>query len=251
MNTREDILNELKNTAPALIPLMKKEVFTVPAGYFNELSVRLHSVMNMDEAHVLPVSPANVMKVPDGYFDSFAQTILSKIKSASLSAEEEIRELSPALSVTGNDNVFTVPSHYFQDLPGIIVSRVSKPSRVVTMQSHSSFARYAAAAVITGIMGLSLFSIFDKKNSLTETAYTAAIEVGKNIIRSNSFDSVLESVSDEEIVGYLQDNGEDVKTALLAASIDTKELPSADAYITNENTLDQYLDDINLKDYSN
>ncbi|MEO5984747.1 MAG: hypothetical protein ABIP80_04535 [Ferruginibacter sp.] len=251
MNNREEILNELKMMAPALIPLKVKEVFHVPAGYFNEFPVRLVSFINLDEAHLLPVKPGNVMSVPEGYFESFADNLLLKIKSPSLSAEEELRELSPALSVTGNDNIFTVPPRYFQDLPGIIISRVNKPVRVVTMQSRSSFARYAAAAVITALMGLSLFSVFNKKNAIPATSFIAAIEDGQQILKSNSFNAVLESIPYEDIVGYLQENGQDVKTALLAASIDTKELPSADAYITNENTLDNYLNELNLNDYSN
>jgi hypothetical protein len=254
MFSNNDILNELYSISPALIPLQKLNVFTVPENYFENFysSVLIRPELAESEISVLPVEALNLMDVPTGYFDNLAENILAKIKAAQPQTTlEELNEISPALAATGNDNVFTVPGRYFSDLPEIILNRM-KPAKVISMKPRSSFARYAAAAVITGVLGLSLFTIFNKKSTPENPVLTASVIAdANNIIRTNSFDKVLETVSDEDIVGYLENNGQDVKAALVAAATDTKELPSADDYITDDNTLNKFLDGLNLNDYSN
>ena len=255
MYSNKGILNELKGIGPALIPLQKVNVFTVPAGYFEQFPDVLLGEINEPEYMLLPLEALNTMDVPAGYFDSLAGNILAKIKGSQLqTTAEELKELSPALSATGNDNVFTVPAGYFRDLPEIILGRVSTPAKVISMRTRSSFIKYAVAAVITGLLGLSLFSVFNKKDTLnpTSSAFTASVnDDAKNIILAGSFDKVLETVSDDEIVGYLKNNGQDVKAALVASAIDSKELPAEDEYITNDNTLNNFLDKLNINDYSN
>lgn len=253
MYNNEDILNELNSISPALVSLQRLNVFTVPENYFENFSNALLVEINHRGPSLLPVEAVNMMDVPAGYFDNLAENILAKIKAAQpQTVVEEIKELSLALSATGNDNVFSVPGRYFEDLPEIILSQVNKPAKVVAMKPRSSFARYAAAAVVTGIMGLSLFSVFNKKSSVNDTPLAASVIAdAKKIMQTNSFDKVLETVSDDEIVGYLQNNGQDVKAALVAAAMDTKDLPSEDDYITNENTLNNFLEELNINDYSN
>jgi len=254
MNFNNDILNELNNIGPALVPLQKLNVYTVPENYFENFSDSILLEINNKGFTVLPVEAIHTMDVPAGYFDNLAENILAKIKTLQPPTfAQELKELSPALYATGNDNVFKVPGNYFKDLPEIILSQVKRPARVVVMKQRTTFARYAAAAAISGIMGLSLFSVLNNNNNtVKKEPYIASVIVeAKNIIQTNSFDKVLETVTEDEIVGYLQNNGEDVKTALVAASIETKELPSEDDYITNENTLNNFLEELNINDYAN
>lgn len=246
MNHNIDILQELESLAPGLIPLQKKQVFTVPVGYFEEFGDNLAVFLQTGSNDMLSIPQAN-MTVPSGFFEGFAGSVLQKIKTADLTSAEEIKELSPALSVTGNDNVFTVPNSYFKNFPEAVMSQVHQPAKVVSMRPRSFFGRYAAAAVITGILGLATFSMFDNTNNADPVNVTTlAMADAKEIIQTNSFDRVLETVSDEEIVGFLQQNGQDVQAALVASSIDSKELPAADDYILNENTLNDFLETLDI-----
>ena len=251
MNKNNDIIEELNSIAPALVPLHKCHVFSVPDNYFQHFSTNLLLEIKK-EISILPL-PKNVMDIPHGYFDSLADNILAKIKLAQpVSVAQELKNLSPTLTATGNDNVFKVPPSYFQDLPEIILSQVNRPAKVVTMKIRSSFARYAAAAIVSGILGLSLFSLLDNKASTETTPLTASVLVdGKKILQTNSFDSVLETVSDDEIVGYLQNSGQDVNAALVASTLDSKELPAADDYILNDNTLKNFMDKLHINNNSN
>ena len=104
------------------------------------------------------------------------------------------------------------------------------------MQKRASFFRYAAAAVITGFIGLSVISIFDKKGETdfirpkTETAF--------------NFDEAFSKLTDADIVNYLQKDGQDVNAALVASISDDKSLPDQEDYLTDENTLDNLLNQL-------
>jgi hypothetical protein len=63
---------------------------------------------------------------------------------------------------------------------------------------------------------------------------------------TNSFDKEFSSVSDDAIVSFLESKGQDVEAALVASLTDEKNLPEADDYIINENTLDQVLKTLDL-----
>lgn len=246
MNRNSEILKELEAIAPALIPLQTRQVFFAPVGYFESFSAEVAEVLKYEHSDVLPL-PSTVMSIPEGFFDGFANSVMQKIKMSEVSSAEEIKELSHALAATGNDNVFTVPSTYFRNFPDMVLSQVQKPAKVVSMKPRSSFARYAAAAVITGILGISTFSLFNSRDEAVSLNTTAiAMADAKQIIQTNSFDRVMETVSDEEIVGFLRSEGQDVEAALVASSIDSKELPAAEEYILNENTLDNYLKSLDI-----
>lgn len=245
MTYNNEIVQELEILAPALISLQKVQVYSVPAGYFEEFSGNVVEGLSSKGSLILP-SPASTMAVPDGYFQNFADSVLQKLKLDDLSAAGEIKELSPALFAAGNDNVFTVPNSYFKNLPDIIAGQVRQPAKVISMYRRS-FARYAAAAVITGLLGVTMFSVFNSKSDSDNVNVTAlAMAEAKNIIQTNSFDRVLETVSDEDIVGFLQSGGQDVEAALVASSVDSRELPAADEYIINENTLTNYLESLDI-----
>lgn len=246
MDRNIEILKELEGIAPALIPLQSQQVYSVPPGYFERFNEELSLFLKAEDRRILPL-PSSTMSVPEGFFDGFANSVMQKIKMEDFSSAEEIKELSPALAATGNDNVFTLPGTYFRDLPDIILSQVQKPAKVISLKPRSFFARYAAAAVITGVLGLSTFSLFNNRNEVASPDnIVLAMADAKKIIQTNSFDRVMETVSDEEIVGFLQSNGQDVEAALVASSIDTKELPAAEEYILNENTLDDYLESLHI-----
>lgn len=163
MNRRENILNELKE---------------------------LNSSLPFE-------SGPNPYKVPEGYFEGLADAVLAKIKGENaVSASEEITQLSPLLaglsrkmpygvpagffettdlsSVTQEERLpeilarlnktmpFEVPAGYFETLPEIMLGRVAKPqAKVVSMSKR--WMRYAAAAVITGIIAVSGFLYFNSK----------------------------------------------------------------------------------------
>ena len=151
-------------------------------------------------------------------------------------------EGSALLSTVKNVNPYTVPHGYFEALAGNILNQLPQPAKVIVMRKRSSFFNYAAAAVITGILGLSVVSIVDKRQQDKILPETAALNL--------NFDEALANVSDDDIVAYLQKGGEDVNAALVASASEDKNLPEQVDYLTDDKTLDNLLNELNIKDQS-
>ncbi|RYD81618.1 MAG: hypothetical protein EOP53_05900 [Sphingobacteriales bacterium] len=160
---------------------------------------------------------------------------------------DEIRSLSETVAAIGNKNIFTVPAGYFEGITDIITKQTA-PAKVVSMNPRRSIVRYAAAAVVAGIIAMSAIFIFNKTDQpALSTENIAAIESAENIIKTNSFDKEMASLNDADIVNFLESKGQDVNAALVASlTEDEKVLPDADAYLFDENTLNQIMKDLDL-----
>lgn len=241
MENRNDILNELKEISPLLAGMQKTNVYTVPAGYFEALANNTILLVKDEESNFLTTIKKQTGDVPHGYFDTLADNILAKVKA------QENEEHYPVLDKISKQNIYTVPNGYFQTLSEVVVAKVSQPqTKVVSMGKRNNWFKYAAAAVFTGIVMLGVL-----KFTSNNTKFDAATEKGIDIAKQNKFDAEFEKVTEEDIIKYLQKDGSDVEAALVAQAIDEKELPSEEEYLLDEKTLDNFLNDINIKDLNN
>lgn len=248
MNERKNITEELTAISPAVAAIPVVNVFSVPGNYFDTLADHILSCVYLDDTNLLSETEKKSLTVPEGYFEGLADAIMHKIKAgASENSAAEILYLSPAVSAIGNKNIFTVPNNYFETNVQRILNHIHKPAKVVEMKSRSSFIKYAAAAVVTGIIGLSVLSIFNNKTNTNNILLSATVmaQAGE-IIKANSFDKELNNVSDKDIQQYLEQQGQDVNAALVASSADDNNLPNPEDYIIDDKTLDDYLNKINL-----
>lgn len=249
MENNIEILNELKELSPLIAGMEKLNVFTVPEGYFETLSDDILTGIAIENGTVAGrLSGSFSADVPVGYFDALADNILNRIRSQKEeSAPDELRVLSPMLYSIQNENVFEVPRGYFDSLSDTILAQViPQQTKVVIMRSRT-FIKYAVAAAFTGVMALGVFQFInnDKQND------DPIVAQGIQIARENKFDEELAKIPDEDIVKFLEAGGSDVKTALVANSIDENELPSQEEYLSDDKALDKYLNSINLNDLNN
>ncbi len=267
------ISSELKELSALVATISKSNVYTVSAGYFETLPGNIAAQVSNQFFAAIPGQT-----VPEGYFDGLAGSIMDKIRQA----EAEETEGSSLLAPVKNKQVYHVPPSYFESLPdtisgrikqevgqseqsllpdslkkinpyrvpadyfntlsAVIQSKIATPAPVYIMKKRSSFFNYAVAAVITGMLGLSVMSILDKRQ--------AEKSMGEEIAVNLNFDEALSDVSEEDIVAYLKQSGEDVNAALVASATDSKNLPDEMDYITNDKTLDNLLNELNIKDQS-
>lgn len=230
MQPENNIHNELHEISPLLAGLPKTNVFTVPEGYFDALSSDI--LLNTIELR------NNTGEVPEGYFDQLPTRIMNRIRQE----EEESSVLAPIPS----NNVFTVPEGYFDRLPADIISRRPQPGRVIGFNRTISFFRYAVAACLAGILGLSLFSALNNANEEQSSVSPVIAAEANKILKENAFDRVMESVTDEEITQYLQSSGQDVNAALMASLADENNLPDADEYIFDDQTLERLMKELHI-----
>jgi len=194
-----------------------------------------------------------LMQVPQGYFESLADTILNRIKAENTAAPE-LKELSPMLYSIQKENVFTVPQGYFESLPDQILARVKpQQAKVVTMQrlTVTTILKYAVAAVFTGVMALGVYKFSSITSPAAGTAVTKTVTEGIEIAKTNKFDEELSKVSDDDIIKYLQADGTNIDAALVANKMDETELPSQEDYLTDDKALDKFLENVDLSDLKN
>ena len=172
---------------------------------------------------IAKVPRINVFQVPEHYFENLSSHILLKINVLSTSK--------------------SVPEGYFESLPDILINRIRSEANVVSIKKQYSFLKYAIAAVVVGIIGLNLFSFFNQQKD--ERAILLA--EANQIIKTQSFDAVFESIPEDEIENYLIASGSDVNAALVANVAYNKELPAEIDYLSEAHTLDTFLEELNIE----
>lgn len=289
MSHKITIHDELKELSPAVAGIPHVNVFSVPDGYFDRLTPRilLHieqeqldlrvkpmdvpegyfdgladnimSRIRSEEQLVESTAPAflqparhiNVYTVPGGYFDTLGTEIMNKINRSANQQNGEGEE-SMLLNGIKHINVFDVPAGYFESFPDLIMQNLPVRAKVISMNRRPAFYLYAVAAVLTGILGFSLMTFLDNKsgNSFSSSANLVAINEANRILKNGDFEKEMDAISDDAIVSYLKENGQDVSAALVASVTDENTLPAEDEYIIDEKTLDNFLNEYHISQHS-
>ncbi|MEP6583660.1 MAG: hypothetical protein ABJA90_05325 [Ginsengibacter sp.] len=245
----------------------------VPEGYFDTLSTNILAKIKAsypetadEELNNLSLllgslKAKNVFKVPDGYFDSLSANVLAANKEINHeTADQELHNLSSILYSLKKENVFEIPDRYFSNLSSDIIKKVKPASaKIVVMKSRNSWLRIAAAAVITGIIAIGSLQIFNNSSNQIgpDTLITASNIIPAYVKESFEFrtekqlDAGIAKLSDDEIMKYLEKNGNVLDNDVLVNNTDASELPAQADYLNDENTLNSYLDQIDQEENSN
>ena len=247
MKNSQEILNELMAISPLLAGLEKVNVFSVPEGYFNELEFRItnYTILN-NTSPAENINKRNLQEVPAGYFDTLSDSILAKLKAIyPENAEEELRNLSPMLYSLKGENVFSVPAGYFESLAENVARKVKPvPAKVVTMKRRTSWLKYAAAVVVTGIITITSLQLFKGSSHNSKSSLPAYIQASFKYKTEADVNAGIAKLDDADIAKYLEKNGNVLDNELLINNTDESGLPSSTDYLNNENTLNEYLDKI-------
>lgn len=132
METRDNILNELKQIAPKLAAIERKNFYEVPNGYFADFKAVMLQQVNLSEVkqELKEIAPAllktqsnTTAKVPQGYFSSFSAELMQKIRANE--AVEELQAIAPALSAIQKQNTLQVPATYFAAFPKQMLRQIA------------------------------------------------------------------------------------------------------------------------------
>lgn len=253
----------LSAVSPVLNNLKDINVFSVPEGYFNDLSDSIFSKIKITShenaleelrnlSNVLySLKDINVFKVPTGYFDGLSDSIFNNLKNANTeSFDDELRSLSMTLYDLKDINVYEAPKGYFKSLENNITEKLKPaPARVITMKKRSTWLRYAAAAVIAGIITIGSLEIFHKPN--TELASLPDyVRASLQYKTTEDLDMGFTKLSDADIIKYLEKNGNVMDNELLTNNANVSEMPDATDYLSDDNTLNNYLDKIDAENVS-
>jgi hypothetical protein len=253
MANRDTILNEL-NALNSKLPVSVPETYAVPEGYFDGLAdrvinrIKAFGAVNSTEElnHLSPVvaaiSTQNLYPVPQDYFEGFAGSVLNKIKNENFSSEnsqEELVTISPLLAGLKRANLYSVPEGYFESLSKRVIATAipEQPEAKVISITHRKWFRYAAAAVVFGVVVLSGILLFSNNTPKPVDAEKAWAKVEKKV----------QNISDSAIEKFIQPDSNSEKSTDIASvkidnKIDTKTLVKDISDKDIQNFLDQTSD---------
>ena len=232
MKNNTAIWNELEAISTAVAAVPAVNVYSVQDNYFEET----------EKIILAAIANKNVQDVPVGYFENLTAAILQKVKATEVA--EELQSLSATVASIGNKNVYVAPINYFENIEHNVTEK--QTAKIIPIGNGKKIAKLAIAAVASGLLGLGIFTFVEKDTTKNEqTAYM--IKEADKIITSNSFDKDFEALTDADLEKYLVQNGENIDAAMVATTAENAELPDAVDYFLDENTLDNFLKENNLK----
>jgi hypothetical protein len=251
-------IHAMQKNEPALSSLQslgKNLSFTPPPpGYFDGFAdnmlnrIKAASISSVDEEMAM-LSPflSRIKKempygVPQGYFEFFSGSVTESVRAIDF-VNSGLEHLSPVMNDLRNKNPYTVPSNYFEQLPGRILSLAEAEGRpaakIFSMGSRRTWLKFAAAAVLIGVMSTISFFALNKKTMVTNSDPIAS----------------LSKVSDDEMVSYLQNQDLAIPDSSLTnsplATIDLSSGNDANDLLSNisDDELQQYVnEDISFKE---
>lgn len=248
------------NNSSAVENINKRNLQQVPAGYFDTLSDSILAKVkaafpesaNEEIGNLSPLlynlKGKNIFRVPAGYFDTLGDLILSKVKASKFeNANEEIYNLSPMLYALKDENVFTLPAGYFESLAANVTQKLKPSAKIITMKKRTSWVKYAAAAVLTGIITITAIQLFNSSSHNSYSSLPAYIQASFKYKTEADVDAGIAKLDDADIAKYLEKNGNVLDNELLIKNTDVSEMPSESDYLKDENTLNEYLDKIENK----
>lgn len=241
MANRDNILKELNELGSQLPTISSSTIYRVPDGYFDGLASQVLNrikAMDADAEEIFPVAgdawKITPYQAPEGYFEGLENRLMQAIlaNQREETPQQELQSLSPLLANLKKQNPYSIPENYFESLSSSIIKDTAPaPAKVVSMTSRKWF-RYAAAAVVTGVLILSGFLFLGKndinpdvksyawvkknmKDVSTEAldSFITITEKETQIIASNTttvtagneVKELVKNISDEELQSFLND----------------------------------------------
>ena len=208
MSDNNIIVNELQNLSPAVANIDRRNVYSVPSGYFNNLANQIRRNVQQPES-VFTHEVSNPFKIPQGYFEGLSNEILGKVKAGNSShteIEKELSEVAPLLNSISKAPLYKVPQGFFETLT---INKDGKLAKVISFSSTRKFVRYAVAASIAGIMAVGGYFYLDADKTTTYA------QSGFNKQEVNK-------LTDDEIIEYLNNNPSAIEVSFTNKKVETE-----------------------------
>jgi hypothetical protein len=211
MTQSTNILQELKELKSSLAGISSQNIYSVPDGYFEGLTRQVLDRIKAIEAkdplqelnYLSPllnnVSRQMPYSIPVDYFQRLEEKLMQSVRERSdyQTAREELEALSPLLSGLKKQMPYSIPQDYFENLNegAGVVAKNNSETKVVSISNRKWF-RYAAAAVITGVVALAGFLFINNKLNNDPAKSFAKFE--------KKLDKEIKKTSDKELKEFVQ-----------------------------------------------
>ena len=228
MTQNANILQELKDLNSTLADIESQNTYSVPVGYFEGLTNQVINRIKAMEAkksseelsYLSPmlndISRQMPYSIPVGYFQGLEEKLMQSVRESSdyQTAGEELEALSPLLSGLKKQMPYTVPQGYFEDLHTGVTNKANTKPKVISINSRKWY-RYAATAVIVGIVAMAGFLFVNNKLNNDPQKSFAKFE--------KKLDKEIKKTSDKELNEFVQQFTEAGLTLEEKVQINTRE----------------------------
>lgn len=205
MTQNLNIAQELTELQSSLAGIAAGNTYSVPEGYFEGLAEQVLRRIRAMEAttaaeelgHLSPVlstlSKKMPYQLPAGYFDEMNQSLSNAVLHAEKEPADELAAVSPLLSGLKKEMPFSTPAGYFEQSIAVPVSPEEQSGKLVSMGIRNWF-RYAAAAVVTGVVALSVIQFSGNSGSAVDPNQDAHAWMKKNTekIKTENIEELLQ-----------------------------------------------------------
>lgn len=191
MEKNNYILQELMEISPYMTGISKDNVYSVPPAYFDNLDEEIIKklMLNKERAYNFPASTP--YEIPENYFTSLPELILQNCVNRKQldSVVEEMEAIAPLLNTISKKQIYSIPPGFFDKMQIPFPEVRKHETKVVSVNKWKIFLRLSAAAVVTSLLAIGVFTITGR-DSIT--------------LRSRNARNVVKSLSSEEIVNFLK-----------------------------------------------
>jgi hypothetical protein len=245
------VLQRIKQEETVLSPILQQannNPYQVPTDYFNNLPAiilnraKASTTENAkDELEIVSpllgqISKKMPFSTPAGYFEDLGENAIAGVQAIDF-VNDALENNSPLMNGLKRVQVYEAPAGYFDQLPHQVLKAVKaqQPARVVSMGFTRRVLRYAAAAVVAGlIITGGVFYLNRGGDKVTDGG-------DKPVLAATELDSI----SDEVLENYLENQTSAPAETPLAANV-TTDLSASDmkdmlADVSDED-LQQYIE---------
>ena len=238
----------MARTKVLLFSKKKDNPYQAPQGYFENFATNILQRIKASEAatakgELEALSPLlsglnkkTPFSTPAGYFEELTDNAVSGAKAIDF-VNEELENLSPLMISLKDKKVYEAPTGYFEQLPGQVLQRAKKQlAKVVSMNFTRKVIRYAAAAVVAGLIITAGWLYVGNKGATNDNALAG-----------------IEKISDEDLESFVENetilSSENVVLASAGEEMSTEDLQAMLAEVSDED-LQNYLEKYSPKDIS-
>ena len=166
----KDIIQELSDLESSLAGINLQNIYSVPKGYFDGFAGQVINLVRNDEnlAWLSSLPKESPYRVPAGYFEGLEERIMQAVQNHPdyQTSKEELESISPLLNSLNKRPVYSVPDGYFENFKS--ETEQKKPGAKVISITSRKWYRYAAAAVVTGVIAVTSLIVY--KNNHKDAA---------------------------------------------------------------------------------
>lgn len=210
MTQRDNILQELKELQSRLADSTPENIYTLPEGYFDGLADQvmrrikaLETTNAVDELTSLSPVLSQLSKkmpytIPAGYFEEMETSLISSVSTSSQSAKEELENLSSLLSGMKKEVPYSVPQGYFDTLVDNRSIETARPETKVFSLGSRKWIRFAAAAVVTGIIVTTGYFFLSRDKVSVDSDSYKWVKVNTKKVSTEKIDEFIQLTQEEK-----------------------------------------------------